>query len=108
MGIDRHTVAVAGPRSCGTNAHQVVSLETNGKIDFHTTSVTDSTTSNALLGLQSTHATIEDFPKRALPILRWGHEQGAVIGYAHSGAGMHGSKRGVCAGSLVEHARSQR
>jgi len=44
-----------------------------------------------LLGLESTFPTIDDFPTLALPILRWAEEQKAVIGYAHSGAGMHAS-----------------
>jgi hypothetical protein len=31
---------------------------------------------------------IQDWPSWNLPVLRWGREQGAVIGYAHCGSGM--------------------
>lgn len=31
---------------------------------------------------------IEDWPSWNLPILKWGKEQGAVVGYAHCGSGM--------------------
>jgi len=31
---------------------------------------------------------IEDWPSWTLPVLQWGQEQGAVVGYAHSGLGL--------------------
>ncbi|MFT5051343.1 MAG: hypothetical protein ACI8QZ_002754 [Chlamydiales bacterium] len=46
-----------------------------------------------LLGLESTFQTIDDFPTLATPLLRWAEDQGAVIGYAHAGAGMHASSQ---------------
>jgi hypothetical protein len=32
--------------------------------------------------------TIEDWPSWTLPVLKWGKEQGAVVGYSHSGWGL--------------------
>jgi hypothetical protein len=36
---------------------------------------------------------LEDWPTWTLPVLRWGHDQGAVVGFAHSGCGLEVKSR---------------